>query len=60
MYASAAIAGTTLYLVLQSAGVAREVAVLARMISVVALRIAAVLCELHLPIFHLRDDGRSK
>ena len=60
LYASAAIAGTTLYLVLQSAGVAREVAALLGMISVAALRIAAVLWGLHLPDFHLRDSGGSK
>lgn len=60
LYASAAIAGTTLYLVLQSAGVAREVAALLGMLSVAALRLAAVLWGLHLPDFHLRDDGGSK
>jgi uncharacterized membrane protein YeiH len=60
LYASAAIAGTTLYLVLQSAGVAREVAALAGMISVAALRIAAVLWGLRLPDFQLRDGGGSK
>lgn len=60
LYASAAIAGTILYLVLQSAGVAREVAALAGMVSVAALRIAAVLWGLHLPVFHLRDGGGSK
>ena len=60
LYASAAIAGTTLYLVLQSAGVARDAAALAGMIAVAALRIAAVLWGLRLPVFHLRDGGGPK
>ena len=60
LYASAAIAGTTLYLVLQSAGVARGVAALVGMFTVAALRIAALLWGLHLPVFNLRDGGGSK
>ena len=54
------LAGTTLYLVLQSAGVGREVAALLGMLSVAALRIAAVLWGLRLPDFHLRDGGGSQ
>jgi uncharacterized membrane protein YeiH len=60
LYASAAIAGTSLYLVLQAAGVARDAAALAGMAVVAALRIAAILWGLHLPVFSLRDDGGSK
>lgn len=57
LYASAAIAGTTLYLVLQSAGVGRDAAALAGMSTVAALRVAAVLWGLRLPVFQLRDGG---
>lgn len=60
LYASAAIAGTTLYLVLQSAGVGRDAAALAGMIAVAALRVAALLWGLRLPVFHLRDGGGPK
>jgi uncharacterized membrane protein YeiH len=60
LYASAAIAGTTLYLVLQSAGVARGGAALVGMFTVAALRIAALLWGLHLPVLNLRDGGGSK
>jgi uncharacterized membrane protein YeiH len=45
---------------LQSAGVARGVAALVGMITVAALRIAAVLWGLQLPVFNLRDRGGSK
>jgi uncharacterized membrane protein YeiH len=60
LYASAAVAGTTLYLVLQSAGVGRDAAALAGMITVAALRVAALLWGLRLPAFHLRDGGGPK
>jgi uncharacterized membrane protein YeiH len=60
LYASAAIAGTTLYLALEGAGVARHVAALAGMASIVALRLAAIFWGLRLPILRLseRDDAR--
>ena len=60
LYASAAIAGTSLYLVLEAAGVARDVAALAGMVAVAALRIAAVFWGLHLPVIELRDNAGSK
>lgn len=59
LYASAAIAGTFLYFVLQAVGAARGTAAMAGMFAVAALRIAAIVWGLHLPIFRLRNDVDS-
>ncbi len=56
LYASAAIAGTAGYLLLQLAGVPRSLAALAGMAVIVALRIAAILWDLKLPVFTIGRD----
>ena len=57
LYASAAIAGTLLYRVLESTGVAQNAAALAGMVLVAALRFAAIAWRLQLPEFYLEDGG---
>ncbi len=56
IYATAAILGCVVYLLLQSV-VDRTVAGLAGMASIAVLRIAAIVWDLTLPVFHLRDEG---
>jgi uncharacterized membrane protein YeiH len=56
LYASAAIAGATAYLALEAIGVARGIAALLGMSIVAALRIAAILFGLRLPVFQIPDD----
>ena len=51
IYASAAIAGITLYLVLQAIGMSQQIAFLDGGALVVVLRIAALRWDLHLPTF---------
>ena len=51
IYASAAIAGITLYLVLQAIGMSQQIAFLVGGALVVVLRIAALRWDLHLPTF---------
>jgi uncharacterized membrane protein YeiH len=53
IYATAAIAGVALYLLLQARGLHRAWAFVAGMAVVVALRLLAILCGWHLPIFRL-------
>ena len=55
LYATAAIAGVSLYLVLQAVGIARNVAFAAGMAGVVVLRLLAIRWSLHLPV--LRRPG---
>lgn len=55
VYATAAIAGSSAYLVAQWAGAGGLVAVLLGMAVVIALRVAAIYRGLHLPTFPLRD-----
>jgi len=59
IYATAAIAGSSVYLVLQFAGMPRPLASLTGMAVVVALRLAAILWGLHLPVFSL-PEGRAR
>lgn len=56
LYASAAIAGATLYLALAAAGVARPAAGLAGMATIAGLRFAAILWGLSLPVPPIRDE----
>ena len=56
LYASAAIAGTAAYRVLEAVGVDRSVASLAGMVIVAALRFAAIAWRLQLPEFYLDDE----
>lgn len=56
LYATAAIAGATLYLLLEAAGIARQVAALVGMAAIVGLRLAAILWGLQLPVAQIRDE----
>ena len=57
LYASAAIAGTSSYFLLEAAGVDRGVASLAGMTVCAGLRFAAIWWGLQLPVFRLGDEG---
>ena len=56
LYATAAIAGATLYLLFEAVGIPRQAAALAGMAAIAALRLAAILWGLHLPVLPMRDD----
>lgn len=56
LYASAAIAGTGVYFLLQAIGVERGLATLLGMAVVATVRLAAILWRLQLPEFHVDDD----
>jgi uncharacterized membrane protein YeiH len=56
LYASAAIGGTTLYLLLELAGVPRMIAAPAGMASIAALRFAAIFFGIKLPVFTVKDN----
>lgn len=56
LYATAAIAGATLYLVLEAVGTPRQAAALIGMAAIAGLRLAAILWGLHLPVLPVRDD----
>jgi uncharacterized membrane protein YeiH len=56
LYATAAIAGATMYLILQRAGAERIPAALLGMTVVVGLRFAAIRWGLRLPVFHVPDS----
>jgi uncharacterized membrane protein YeiH len=56
LYATAAIVGTTLYVVLQAVGVGPVTSGVIGSLVIVGLRIGAVLWGLHLPTFTLKDD----
>ncbi len=58
IYASAAIAGATLYLVLQGVGVAPSVAAIIGVAVVITLRLLAILRGLRLPVFRLPEEPR--
>lgn len=63
LYASAAIAGTAAYRVLEASGVDRDAAAVAGMVIVAALRFAAIAWRLQLPEFYLADEppgGRTR
>jgi uncharacterized membrane protein YeiH len=68
LYASAAIAGTALYFLLQRAGADRNLATYAGMATVASVRLAAIWWRLQLPVFRLdpndidgrRDGGRGR
>jgi uncharacterized membrane protein YeiH len=55
LYASSAIVGSTLYLVLERVGVHRDAASLAGMATIALVRFAAILWRLELPILHLEE-----
>ena len=56
LYATAAIAGAGLYLLLQAAGLPREAATLAGMGTTAGLRLAAIFWRLELPVVRLPED----
>ena len=60
LYATAALAGTALYVVLVRTGVAQRPAVISGMIVVAALRLAAIRWELMLPSFELHESGTHR
>lgn len=55
IYATAAIAGVAIYLLLQTIGVPRAVAFGSGMMTVVVLRLVAIRWNLHLPVFRHRE-----
>jgi uncharacterized membrane protein YeiH len=60
LYASAAIAGTSAYFLLESLGVTRRPAAFAGMTVCVALRFASIWWGLKLPVFTLTDDDPTR
>jgi uncharacterized membrane protein YeiH len=56
LYATAAIVGATAYLMVQAAGLETAPAALVGMVTIVGLRLAAILWRLRLPIFRVRDE----
>lgn len=56
LYATAAIAGATVYLVLQAIGMERTPAALLGMATVAGLRMAAIAWGLRLPVLHVPDE----
>jgi len=59
LYATAAIAGATAYLMLQAAGLEHTSAALMGMATVAGLRLAAILWRLRLPVFHVSDENEK-
>lgn len=60
LYATAALAGTTSYIVLARLGATPRIAMIAGMIVVAALRLAAIRWEISLPAFELRESGTHR
>lgn len=56
LYASAAVAGATLYLVLRAADVAPQVAAPVGMATIAGLRLAAIFWGLHVPVVPVREE----
>ena len=59
LYASAAIVGAALYLLLERAGVPRDAAALAGMATIALVRFAAILWRLELPVLTLQDQDNQ-
>jgi uncharacterized membrane protein YeiH len=55
LYASSTLVGAALYLVLESAGVMRDLAALAGMATIVVVRFAAIIWRLELPVLSLEE-----
>ena len=58
LYATASIVGTGVYLVLEALGAARTPAAIWGMIAIFALRLAAIIWRLRLPVFKVPADER--
>lgn len=58
LYATAAIAGITVYLLARSAGLGLTAAALLGMVVVAAIRFAAILWRLRLPVFRVPEEER--
>lgn len=56
IYATAAIAGIALYLLLQTLGVADAPSTLIGMVAIMSLRLSAIIWGLTLPVYRLRDS----
>ncbi len=56
LYATAAIAGSSVYLILQGIGIERAPASFAGMATIIALRLASIIWRLRLPVFDLPDE----
>ena len=59
LYASAAVAGTTAYFLLQTAGVSRVTASHAGMVVCVGLRFSAIWWGLNLPVFTIVEEATT-
>src|SRR5690606_15225923 len=59
LYATAAIAGATLFLLLEAAGVSRPLPTLAGIAAVAVVRLASIVWGLHLPVFVLPDESQD-
>lgn len=60
LYATAAIAGSAVYLILQGIGIARTPASFVGMATIFFLRLASIIWRLQLPVFDLPDDAEKK
>jgi uncharacterized membrane protein YeiH len=60
LYASAAIAGAGLYLLLEHAGISRDPASLVGMATIAGVRFAAIAWRLQLPAFTLDDEDQER
>jgi uncharacterized membrane protein YeiH len=60
LYASAAIAGTAAYFLLEAAGLPRPVPSLAGILIVIAVRLAGIWWKLSLPVFSLQADDDNR
>ncbi len=58
IYATAAIAGASIYLLVQEAGIGRPAAAVLGMVAVAVLRLLAILRGLRLPVFRLPEEPR--
>lgn len=56
LYATAAIAGATVYLMLQAAGLEQTSSALLGMATIAGLRLASILWRLRLPVFRVEDE----
>lgn len=57
IYATAALSGSAFYLVLKEAGAGKEIAVILGVLTVVILRMLAIVWNLRLPVFKLQQDN---